>query len=382
MLNRTLCFFVLLLLLSSCIERYFPDEVSSIESRVVIDGLISNDKEIGQKIYVSKSTTIDALGFVPLGRCDVHVYDSENRMFVFNETQLNDGCYLGFIPDSLFTNDNTFKLEVTTPQGKMYTSTIEQLSPVPEIDCVYYEVAKRQTADPLVSYWGAQFYVDFKANSNYGNFYRFEIEESYEYRAQWPIQLYINEMGQRIDGSEDFSFYYCYATDALSEVFTLSTEGFTDNSYIKFPLHAVSNQTQRLAHNYSFLLTQYSLSKTAYTFWNSIRENSQEGESLFGKQPASIKGNIACATHPDESVLGFFGVSSVQQKRLTYLGGIDMPFAYAECTPMIMELLPSYRPLYMMYVEEDGVKRLAVQMTKCVICTERGGTTQKPWFFE
>lgn len=369
--------------LFGCIDRFYPDEIQNIDSKIVIDGLITDSNDsLGQYVFVSQSTRLDSLRFKPKSNCKVIVVDSGKREFAFYESSVLPGQYIGTIPDSIISEENAFRLKVETPEGKIYESAVEHIKQAPEIGTIYYEIKKFETDDPEVSYWGVQFFVDFNADERYGNYYRFEIEESYEYHSQWPIQLYISENNEWIDGSEDFSFYYCYKTDKLKETFTLSTEGFTQNTYIKFPLHSVLNKTQRLAHNYSFNIKQYTLSKTAHSFWNSMRENSQVADNMFGRQPAPVIGNIVCKTNPSETVLGYFGVSSMQQKRITYKGGIDIPFGYMQCEPMIVDILPAYRPLYLMYVEEDGEKVLAIQMTNCVICTELGGVLEKPWFFE
>ena len=72
------------------------------------------------------------------------------------------------------------KTECEANQGRWY----EELMPCPVVDSVYYELQSKPTTDPDKRENGLQFYVDFKGNENYGNFFRWQLIAGMA-NAQW-----------------------------------------------------------------------------------------------------------------------------------------------------------------------------------------------------
>lgn len=375
---------IISLLFYSCIEDYLIKDSIEFESKIVIDAHIvkSPDKQT-QEIIISKSSGVTNRSFIPYSNCYITLYDNQGNEYNFTENYNQLGHYYADIPYEALVINEEYWIEVVSPNGNTYKSSIESLNNAPEIDSIYYIIEHKPTKDPDIKTWGVQFYVDFKADFTYSQHYLFKVEEAYEYHSQWPIQKYIDEYNNWIDGPIDFSKYICYTDHFINELFTLSTNGFTENSYIKLPLHFVNNKTQRLIYNYSIILKQYSISQSPFTFWNSIKENNQSGENLFGKQPSSIKGNITCMNNPDEIVLGYFAISKVTEKRFTINGGVDIPFSIPKCTPTPLEfVIPEFpRPLYLQEFKENGETTLGFVESECVNCTLLGGSLNKPDFF-
>jgi hypothetical protein len=374
-------------LLSSCIERYYLEEHSGLISRIVVDAVIT-DQDTLQRITLSKTASPEHPSYIPLSGCSVAVIDGEDNRFIFNELEDEPGVYQGGIPAGRLQPGNQFKLRFMTSSGAEYESSYEELTACPPVDSVYYEVDTIPTGDPDIYIYGLQFYLDFEASEEYGRYYRWQIEETWEYHSTWPISVYW--AGRLYIITPDYSYFYCYRTMPVKEFFILSTSGLVSNRYEKYRLHFVDNLTQKLMHKYSLLIRQYSVSEKAYAFWNDLSRNNQESGGLFDSQPVLVKGNIVNLNDPDDIVLGYFGVSGVNTKRIilsdiTELSFENVPF----CDPRKFEgkfraLMPEEWPVYLLFYNSPitGERILGIANPECFDCRLLGGTTKKPDYWD
>ena len=369
-------------LISSCIERYYPESTTGFISRLVIEGTIIPD-EGEQEIIISNSSSPEKPDFLPVSGCIVKIEDEKGNSFLFQESK-NAGHYRGTIDGNFVIIGANYRLFVQTPNGNKYISKYEKLLPCPAVDSVYYELqTKEKTVGDVED--GLQFFVDFKGDDTYGKFYRWQLVETYEYHSSAPLQKWLDVDGNHSLAGPDFSNFVCYKTDYLNEIFVLSTEGFTQNSYKKYKLHFVNDRTQRLLHKYSLLVKQYSLSAGAYDYWRSLKKNNQETVDMFGKQPANVKGNIYNLNDTTERVLGYFIVSSVRSKRIMVHSIDGLTFKKLPvCKAMpIQGPLPSDRPLYFAdAIDESGQTVKGIISEQCIFCALLGGTTKKPNFWD
>lgn len=375
-----------LLVIVACIDRYYLDEQITPSSKLVIDATIKNDTS-AQLIKLSTSSSPDNPKYVPYSNCKVIVVDDKGQEYVFEESFNQEGYYYGVIDKANLMVGAKFQLSIETPNEENYVSEFEEMLPAPEIDSLYYDLTSIPTADPLINIDGVQFYLDFYANSNFPKNYRFELSETYEYHSTWPMRSYLDENGTFVNEPADYSKFVCYGGALIPDIFILSTSNLTENKYIKFPLHFVNDHTQRLLYNYSILLKQLTLSESAYNYWDIMKSNNQEAGGLYSVQPAAVKGNVFNVDNPEVRALGYFGVSSVKELRLTIKGGIeelsfsDVPY----CMAFVPEVgyPPDPRPLYLAYTKDKyGNLVLGYAETECFDCTLLGGSVDKPWFFE
>jgi len=373
----------------SCIEPYIPENVNKIVPKVVVDGLITNQSE-EQEIVLSYTSSPNNSKFIPLSGCTVEVIDGEGSIFNFNESYSNTGHYIGSIGMQYLNAHHQFKLHFVTSSGEEFESSMEEMMPCPPVDSVYYSVGTEETTIPSISYEGIQFYIDLIANENDGSYYRVSVEETWEYHAAYPVGIYF--AGEYYHHPADYSLYYCYSSNQLDNIFLISTTGFSKNEYKKYQLNFVTNQTQRLMYKYSMLIKQMSISEGAYNFWSNLRKNNQQSGGLYDTQPAIVEGNIHSLSDPNEKVLGYFGVSSVQTKRI-FVTNVPISFPYDfHCTPSV----PYYEggwpyntsstewPIYFInYLDfETGATILGVADKDCFDCRLNGGTTEKPVYWD
>ncbi len=376
-----------LLIEQSCIEPYIPESQKDFVPKIIVDGLITNESEY-QNIKLSYTSKIDSLLFIPLSGCFVEVLDDLGNSYFFEETY--PGNYNGKVTKENFVSGREFQLHFILSNGEEYESDMEKLTNSPPIDSIHYSLETKPTTDPAISYQGMQFYYNFKASNEDNRYYRLVVEETWEYHATYPISIFYSGGYQTI--SPDSSLFFCYNTQRINDIFLISTDGFEKNEYENFQLHFVDNQTQRLKYKYSILLKQYSISQNASNFWANLKKNSQESGGLYETQPALVIGNIHHVNYPDQMVLGYFGVSSVQEKRIFFVKPDDFTFAqdfYCIASKPNTEdgwpgqTDPTEWPIYFLYVFDMETEStiLGIAPVECFDCTKSGGTTTKPEFW-
>jgi hypothetical protein len=386
-MNRIFIIMILLgYMTASCVERYYLDGQTDLSSRIVVEALI-NDLDSIQQVRLSKTSSPEKPEILPLTGCSVIVADIENNEFIFYESTVEPGTYEGIIDESFLQAGNKFRLYFSTPAGIEYESGYEELLPCPPVDSVYYEMKSVSTTDPDIDLNGAQFYIDFKAPENYGSYYRWQIDETWEYHSTWPIRMYY--AGRIINDYTD-SLFCCYKTMAVDDIFILSTSGLVENSYRKYNLHFVDDHTQKLMHQYSLLIKQYSISEKAYYYWAGLNKNNQESGGLFDSQPELVKSNIINTGNSGEVVLGYFGVSSIKTRRFMFSDFPGLRFRGVWCKAgklpehFLEYSCPEEWPIYLVMIwdplKEEGV--LGSAPPECFDCTLLGGTTEKPSYWE
>lgn len=159
----------------------------------------------------------------------------------------------------------------------------------------------------------------------------------------------------------------------------------TANRFKMYPLHFVSNTTSRLAYGYSLLVKQYSLTESAYTYYDQLRILGEQEGGLYEKQPLRVKGNFVNSTHPETEVLGYFSASTVVSRRIFVEPIPDLPLNFSTfCDPyMIRTALNKINPKYYpIYLQGDSTGRTGYLLdAECVNCLTLGGTNIKPSFW-
>ena len=299
---------VILLILTSCIKRYDPLIKRTDEGNYVVTGGVNCGDSI-QHITISVASLLsNKPRFIPVAYCLVKIIDGKGNSYT--ATDLLDGTYDVIIPETELVPGNTFKVDIQASEGTHIVSDFDQIQDCPEVESVYY------LANMYFS--GIQFYVDLDARNYACRNYRFEATETWEYSAPYPYSW--------VSGGS-----FCWVSSYIRGVYTLSTKNLTENIYKLLPLHFVDNySSQRLRYMYSLLVTQFSLSDAAFSYWDQMRRNNVEQGGLYENQPFQVIGNLHNFTDPAKQVLGFFGASTKRTQRIFVSG---FPNAYIDCPP-------------------------------------------------
>jgi hypothetical protein len=249
---------------------------------------------------------------------------------------------------------------------------------------VYYEIEKKETADPENDIYGIQFFTDLVVPIGFPKNYKWELEETWEYHAEYFIRLWWDGyvLHDRSPGTTD-SVFYCWSSDYVYGLFAETTKHITGDSLSRIPLSYVSNETDRLKVKYSLLVKQYSLSDTAYYYWNQLKKQNEETGGLYETQPAQIRGNISNINDDNEIVLGYFNVSGLSEKRIFVSENFNFfPQDYScRLVKLFWEDLAEYY-YTQKFLVEVALREYASAPNECFDCTVLGGTTNKPDFWE
>ena len=126
------------------------------------------------------------------------------------------------------------------------------------------------------------------------------------------------------------------------------------------------------------------MSEHAFQFWHILDEQSKQRGELYEKQPAQLYGNIHPQNEGGEPALGLFYATSIKEKRLFISPSIET--LGLDCEPHnttnlgLMRWLAgfdtSHYRIYLLGAGSDYANQ------ECFNCRLRGGTTERPDFWE
>jgi len=371
---------------NSCIEHFILNLGEEDLNKYVVSGLVT-DQEGYQKISVALASSLDEPEFIPLINCNVRIYDNQGNMFTCEE--FNEGKYRVWMEEKFLNPGTSYMLKIKTPSGVQLESSYDMMPKSPEIDSIYYVKEEIQTYNPDFPINGIQFYIDIQATEQQSRYYRWELTETWEYNAEYAKILYYDG-GNFHNSPPDSSSYFCWKTESINDIYTLSTENLSENRYKKLPLNYVNNKSSRLDNCYSLLVKQYAISDSAYHFWNALEVNSNNQAQLYEQQPMYIEGNLKNISRPELKVLGFFSACAVNEKRI-FAQDLEIETDYLYCLEYEIDALdysrenwPVYyhrRRVYMGAPVNDWVYKTYLLSGICIDCTYEGGITQKPSFW-
>ena len=375
-----------LLLVYSCTEP-FEFEAEGFENVLIIDASIT-DEIRAQEVFLSRTFVSDETAAQESG-ATVSVMDDRGVEYQFQEAE--PGVYRSTI-DFGAVEGRDYSLQVRTNDGKAYSSTMVALPPKAEIEGL--EVV-RTTNESGID--GVAILANGAGPSGAVGFYRYEYEETYRIVSPFvtfaelvvvsedPPLLELNpiEREQRI----------CYGTQVSNVIAITDTEGFSENRISDFQVRFIPQNDEIIASRYSILVKQYTQSREANVFYETLREFSSI-ESLFTQtQPGFINGNIS-SDDLGQRVLGFFEVTSVTSKRLFFnfedIFPNEVPFSpFCEIReinaldPSLFNLITSNRWKFLSIVptESDELLIYEITPTRCIDCSAFN-TTVEPDFWE
>jgi len=287
--------------LSACVEEVqLPSR--SVESRLVVEGLITNEKPpytIRLTFTGAYNSLIYGQTEIPVNGALVSITELGGNTVILDQDPLTPANY--WMRDTAFTGKpgKSYQLKIQLENGVTYVSEPEMLNPVPEIDRIYAEFRERANDE----FFKPDHYVillDTKDPATAGNYYRWS---GYGYVPRLSTG---EPIGMGICCNWCWVPVYSSSSDVLSDVL------INGNSISRRP---VMSSPIYYAGRHYIEVRQYSLTKSAYQFWLNFEEQRKRNGSLFDPLPASIEGNIHREDDADVLALGYFGASAVSVKR-------------------------------------------------------------------
>ena len=370
--------FVVMLLLVSCIEDFNPELDQQDVNLYVIEGRVTNLDTL-QSIKITYSSEIYNPKVVPVYGCQVTLHHGDGTAYLHSSDSA--GIYLVDLPQEKLTAGNTYRLEVITPDGDILQSSWDTLRDCPPMQPVYYLVEEFPTETPGEYREGIQFYVDYDGEGSPSTEIKYEIEETWEYHMDYPIEYTWDGWRLRNFDPPIYDYMVCWRTTTSPQYYTLSTKLFETNRYDQFPIHHIGNNSSKLFIGYSLLVRQLAMGDSAILYFNKLGSNILENGGLYQTQPQQVNGNMVNLSNPEDRVLGYFYAAMGREQRIFMdeVPEMELDF-FTFCYPIQLEM-PLWRlrnvagVIYLRY--DPGPYILA---DECVDCRSLGGVTTKPEF--
>jgi hypothetical protein len=376
----------ILLLAAACIDPY-PLEENGAGAQLVVEGVLSNQSKRHQ-IFISRSTPINDQKIIREQGATVSITDQNGNSILLSEE--TPGVYE--TPVFSAQAGNSYTLNITTSAGREYKSASVPFQDGPDIIDAYGKYLKTGNDETQ----GIQVYVDTEDPTNKSQFYRWNYIETYEVHAPFPsnwIWLGNNEVTFRIEGVDT-----CYATDTLRTIMIRNTKDLDKSKVFAQELRFIPEISYVLRYKYSILVQQFCLSEQSYRYWENLKKVSEQQGSLSDQQPGSLPGNLVSITDPDETVLGYFDVGRVSEKRIKmsaiqfYNEGFKMPknlrtYCY-EISPVVISqseldiAMHKYGNKMLIWELYGMSPAITIQLMPAACCDCRDlGSTERPSFF-
>jgi hypothetical protein len=397
-------YFFCLIAFNTCTDPYTP-HMGKYKSVLVVEGLITDEK-IPYEVTLSR--TFQSIDSVTAKVSDAVVFITDESGNATNLNYSGEGTYK--TDSSLFRGEagKTYTLHIQTSNGNKYESEPCLMAPVTDINSVYYAKEENISSTSGKTLTGIEIYLDSKDNSGDNRYFRWKYEETWKFKLPSPKRYnYVSdtEIIPLTDIRE-----YCWKSSKSAEILIGSIlQGQADFIQKEPVLFIQSDLSDRLTIRYSILVKQMSISGKEYDFWNNLKQVNEAGGTIFDSQPYSVISNIYNVDDQDETVLGYFSVSAVKEKRIYINPGdlivMNMPHYNYDCEEFVVSpsdynstLPPGAKPMnfddvYNMFVSagnivfvgpiynaQNKLYKLVFATTKCSDCG-LSGEVDKPDFW-
>ena len=404
---REIKFILILLLgsLASCIEEYWPNISASDNKILVVDGMITNDPG-PYTVKLSTSSSIEDHTFNPVTDAIVQIIDNDGSSETLSE--VNPGIYETSETGIQGVVGRSYKIIINTNEGKNYESEFEKL-PLPiEIESVTTEIENQTTTNISdIFSEGFQFYLSTVQAITNTNYFYWALEETYEYHSEFYADYVLN---QNKNGEIYFralppdSLFCCYLTKKIDNIYTASTAYINNPKIDHVKLSFLPYESKEAKFGYGLYVKQYVISESTYLYLNSIKDQKNDQDELYTKQPYQIRGNVNNVENPDEPVFGYFIIAGAAQGKHTFVKAPPNTnhFQYSICEIEgqyfgmdIKKLYEHQRlpplPLYFEFVnypflgvpfDVNNAIFIVPNSQECIDCTFKGGVLKKPDYWD
>ncbi|MFO7851792.1 MAG: DUF4249 domain-containing protein [Bacteroidota bacterium] len=374
--------FCLSLISVSCVESFIP-ETTSYDDMLFIEARVTNDDQLPPGVSISRTTPIggdqNSGDRRPVSGADVYIICDDGSEYPFYESLSGE-----YIPvDEYFTGETGKSYKLILYHGEnTYESNFEKLLYSPSIDSINAVPTKQKISETGDLVDGLQFFISTQNDSPSPSYYRWILDATFMYDVPHRSSHIYDGYDPVLHTNRDV--IYCWKSIDISGIFISGTEGLIENAVVNEPLNFVDQYGDDLCLKYSLHARQLTISRQAYEFWSDLDKLTNQMGGLYESQPFRLEGNIRCTTNPSLNVTGILEVAGVSEGREFFLRPTEFEILRLVCEQEQVgsETLPwSKLPVgTYLYEEEPGVFFTAD--TECFDCRSRGGTTDRPVYWE
>jgi hypothetical protein len=373
---------IIAVLLIQCKERFEPNLPIVPQGYLVVDGFI-NAQGVTQ-IKLSRTTSLDQKKTQkPELNATLQIQGEDNSSYSFITSA--NGTYSS--TSNTLNPSTRYRLRIKTKDNKEYLSDYASVKITPAMDSVSW--AKEND--------GVRIYVTTHDDQKKSIYYRWEYDETWEiHSAYFAYYKYANTNTNNYNivsrGSTEPNIFYCWKYDTLRNIVLQSSEKLTKDIISLKPLRFIPYLDEKLGVRYSIQVKQYVLDKEGYQFYELLRKNTESLGTIFDPQPSVLTGNIHSLSDPNELVIGYIGVTTMQQQRIFIDAsglGLRVFNILNECPSKDVpnhadSLAPYSSPNWWPYdavFQGPAIKAYRIAESRCVDCRLRGGNNTKPSFW-
>lgn len=359
-----------------CRKPYEPAVLTAANNYLVVDGFINTSPGGITRILLSRTKNLtDTVVNIPETNAQVSIESVAGT--AYNLQDNGDGTYASTALS--LAGNTTYRVHITTSNGRQYQS--DYVSPVqtPAIDSVNW-----QQAD------GVSVYVNTHDPANKTHFYRWRYTETWEYHSQletiWGVSnglIYLLSPEQQV--------HVCYNTTLSTGVLLGNSTALGQDVISGKLLTTIPANDSTLQYRMSILVEQYALTAAAFSYWQIIQKNSEDLGTLFDLQPSQLSGNIHSLSDATEPVVGFISANTLQQQRI-FINNADLQNWQPAAGTYNCNLrnVPVNASNYLILDDPDttygpyyyiSMGPLVLSKKTCLDCTLSGGTNVKPSFW-
>jgi len=327
--------FLFFIVAASCIDPYVPN-LKNYKSLLVVEGVITNENN-SYKIKLCRTTNKENSDPEKITDATVDITDGDGR-----KTDLQN-CGNGYYKtdSTSFTGiiGQKYSLGIYTSEGTEYKSDECTMLPVAAIDKLYYEKGEDMSGVRGEAVTGLKISLNSADATGFNQYFRWTFEETWKFLLPNPKRynclMVLNPdtyLFEEVPVVNDICWKKSQSQTILTSSILSGTTNYINGEQVQF-IDPV--KSDRLTQEYSILVKQYSISEKEYDFWNNLKKVSEAGGDIFDSQPYQVISNVHNVSDVGEMVLGYFGVSSVSQKRIFInsdeLYPLDLPNFKTDC---------------------------------------------------
>lgn len=332
---KNIFFFLMILLLVACKEKYESPVKSPVTGYLVVEGIINGGRG-NTTLTLSRTTKLDNRKVQYEEGAQVKVEAEDNSIYFITE-----GGPGKYVANNLnLPVGRKYRLRIKTRNGKEYLSDYEVVKSTPPIDSISW----------IRENGGLQLYINTHDPLDNTRYYQWQYDETWEIRSPYTSSLkYKVVRGSQSEeiysvvfrDSSTFSFdpsiLTCWQFNSSSSLL-LGSSAKLSKDVIYLPLIFIPETSRKLSVLYSVEVKQFSWSKAGYEFLEKMKKNTEATGSIFDAQPSELKGNIRCVSDPEEPVIGYVNISSTQEKRIFIKNNQVANWKYqADCSDVQIE---------------------------------------------
>ena len=392
-LLKSLLLLLLAALPTACVYDFDPGAEGDVKALIIEGDILAGDYTLVQLSNLQALDVSEGLSQIPSSQVEVTV-ESESGQTFTGVPEVHDALDILYYRVDTRTLDLNSRCRlkvkiISAPPGQGWTVSVylsdwlDILQSESVLDSLSYVVSPDKD----------QLDIRIDTHGKAEGFYRWIGLEVWEYTAEFrAAYYYVPSLNKLLPYQNDENYYYCWKRNYFKDIMVASTESAGVDVFRDYTVFTTRNREDlRFSYVYSLTLLQERISREAYNYWTSMRNNSSDVGGLFSPQPSDIRGNIHNEADPSEYVVGYISASTVT-KAQRYYRNVVSRFGrqdYSRTTRVVLKenqwgtyYRNGYLPLWV-WIPEDEEPQSVIEYyewapKRACDCRELGGTKIVP----